>query len=89
MRERCRGSPCVVAGGVSAPGSSGFGDQAGGRLVVVTEGLRDDGGRGLEDELSDWGGPAALWRDADLAQVDLKADRVHRLSGPAAGEEPL
>ncbi|GAA2565664.1 hypothetical protein GCM10010398_63670 [Streptomyces fimbriatus] len=56
---------------------------------MVTEGLRDDGGRGLEDELSDWGGPAALWRDADLAQVDLKADRVHRLSGPAAGEEPL
>lgn len=82
-------SPRVVAGSVSAPGSSGFGDQAGGCLVVVTEGLRDDGSRGLEDELSDCRGPAALRRDADLAQVHLKADRVHRLSGPASGEEPL
>jgi hypothetical protein len=43
----------------------------------------------LEDELSDCGGPAALWRDANLAQVDLKADRVHRLAGLASRERPL
>lgn len=36
-------SAYVVAGGVSAPGSSAFGDQAGGCLVVVAERLRDDG----------------------------------------------
>jgi len=32
---------------------------------------------------------AALRRDTDLPQVDLEADRVHRLSGLAAAEEPL
>ncbi|WP_307847968.1 serine/threonine-protein kinase [Streptomyces durocortorensis] len=69
--------------------AQGFNDQAGGGLVVVAESLRDDGGRGLEDELADRGGPAALRWDADLPQVDLEADRVHRLSGLAAGEEPL
>lgn len=74
-------SPCVVAGGVSAPSSSGFGDQPCSGLVVVAEGLRDDGCRCLEYELADRGGPAALRRDADLPQVDLEADRVHRLSG--------
>lgn len=69
-------SPCVVTGGVSAPGAAGFGDQPGGGLVVIAECLREDGGRGLEDELSDWGGPAALRRNADLTQRDLQADRV-------------
>jgi hypothetical protein len=39
--------------------------------------------------LADRGGPAALRRDADLPQVDLEADRIHGLSGLAAGEEPL
>lgn len=48
---------------------------------MAAECLRDDGGRDLEDELADRGGPAALRRDADLPQVDLEADRVHRLRG--------
>ncbi|MFJ5901274.1 hypothetical protein ACIQFZ_39135 [Streptomyces sp. NPDC093064] len=48
-------------------GGAGFGDQAGGGLVVVAECPRDDGGRGLEDELADRGGPAGLWRDTDFA----------------------
>jgi hypothetical protein len=77
----------VVAGGVSAPHSSCFGDQAGGCLVVVTEGLRDDGARGLEDELSDCGGPAALGRDTDLAQVDLKGRPATSPCGPCRGHE--
>lgn len=42
----------------------------------------------MEDELADRWGPAALWRDADLPQVDLETARIHRLSGLAAGEEP-
>jgi hypothetical protein len=58
-------------------------------VYVVAERLRDDGGWGLEDELADRGGPATLWRDADLSQVDLEADRIHGLSGLATGEEPL
>lgn len=81
-------SPCVVAGGILAPGSTGFGDESGGGLVVVAECLGDDGGRGLEDELADRGGPAALWRDTDLSQLGLEAGRVHRLPGLTAGEEP-
>ena len=75
--------------GVSAPGSAGLGDQAGGGLVVVAECFRNDGGRGLQDKLTDRGCSAALRRHADLAQMDLRADRVHGLSGLAAGEEPL
>lgn len=56
---------------------------------MIAECLRDDGGRGLQDELADRGGPATLRRDADLTQMDLEADRVHRLSGLAAGEGQL
>lgn len=33
-------------------------------------------GRGLEDELADRGGSAALWRDADLPQVGLETARI-------------
>lgn len=79
----------MVAGGVSAPCSSGFGYQAGGCLVVVAERLRDDVSRGLDDELANGGGPAALRRDADPSEVDLEADRVHWLSGLTAREGPL
>ncbi|MFD9482709.1 hypothetical protein ACFWBX_01535 [Streptomyces sp. NPDC059991] len=43
----------------------------------------------MEDELSHCGGPAALRRDADLTQMTLEADWVHRLSGLTAGEKPL
>ncbi|CAG6397591.1 hypothetical protein SCOCK_580017 [Actinacidiphila cocklensis] len=68
----------MVACGVSSPGPSGFGDQPSGGLDVIAEGLRDDRGQGLEDKLTD-GGPAVLWRDTDLAQVGLQADRAHRL----------
>ncbi|MCX2927480.1 hypothetical protein [Streptomyces sp. NEAU-W12] len=82
-----RAPPLVTAEGVPAPGPAGFGDQVRGGSVVTAECLRDDGGRGLENELTDRGGPAALRRDADLAPVDSKADRVHGLSGLTAGEE--
>ncbi len=53
-------SPGVVAGGVSAPGAAGLGDEPGDGLAVVAEGLGDDGCRSLEYELADRGGPAAL-----------------------------
>ncbi|GAA3075127.1 hypothetical protein GCM10010448_66840 [Streptomyces glomeratus] len=42
----------------------------------------------MEDKSADRGSHAALWRDADLAQVGLEAAGVHRLPWLAAGEEP-
>jgi hypothetical protein len=46
----------VVAWGVAGPASAGLGGVAVGGVVVVAEGLGDDEGGGLEDELAQGGG---------------------------------
>ncbi|MGH3779534.1 MAG: hypothetical protein ACRDRO_02605 [Pseudonocardiaceae bacterium] len=60
-------SPGVVTGRVAGPGSAGFGDQAGGVVLVVAEHLGDDRRRCLQDELSDRCGPASETGDPVLA----------------------
>ncbi len=58
----------VVAGGVAGPGLAGLGCVAVRGQMAVTEGLGDDGGRGLEDELAQGGGSGGRRGDAELAQ---------------------
>ncbi|WP_405658412.1 hypothetical protein OG379_01460 [Streptomyces sp. NBC_01166] len=53
-------------------------------LVVVAEGVRDDGGGQSEELLPDGGGD----RDTGLAQACGRVVGAGRPSGPAAGEEP-
>src|SRR5260370_30887442 len=59
---------CVVTGGVAGPGSSGLGGVPVGGVVVVAEGLGDDGGGGLEDEPAQGGGERGAGGDAELAE---------------------
>lgn len=45
-----------------------------------------EAGAWTEDELADRGGATALWRNTHHTKVHLEAERVQRLSGPAAGQ---
>src|SRR5260370_32102276 len=81
-------SLCVVAGGVAGPASPGVGGVAVGGVVVVAEGLGDDGGGGLEDELAQGGGERGAGGDAELAEQRGHGRGVERLAVAAAGEQP-
>ena len=77
---------CVVAGGVAGPGLPGLGGVAVDCQVAVSEGLGDDGGGGLLDEVAQGGGAGCACGDAELAQRRPQCVGVEGLPGPAAGE---
>src|SRR5207245_921584 len=66
----------VVAWGVAGPASSGLGGVAAGGVVVVAEGLGDDGGGGLEDALAQGGGERGAGGNAELAGPRGRGGRV-------------
>jgi hypothetical protein len=59
-----------------------------GGVVVVAEGLGDDGGGGLEGELAQGGGERGAGGDAELGEQRGHGRGVERLAGAAAGEQP-
>src|SRR5216684_6538027 len=86
----CAGLTVTVRGhlGRSGPSVLRPGPRAGGRCWVVAEGLGDDGGGGLEDELAQGGGERGAGGDAELAGQRGHGGGVERLAGAAAGEQP-
>jgi hypothetical protein len=56
--------------------------------LLVAEGVGDDRGGHLQDVLADRGGPAGDGGNAEV--IDQRRERVgvHRLAGPAPGEQP-
>jgi hypothetical protein len=56
--------------------------------VVVAEGVGDDGGRHLQDLLSDRCGAAGGRGDAEVVDQGGQSVRVQRLVGSAPGEQP-
>src|SRR6266851_913835 len=78
----------VVAWGVAGPASPGLGGVAVGGVVVVAEGLGDDGGGCLEDELAQRRGERGAGGNAELAEQRGHGRGVERLPGAAAGEQP-
>jgi hypothetical protein len=78
----------VVAGGVGLPVAACFGPHLGDVLVVVAEGVGDDGCRGLEDELPEGGHSGGLRGDAELVDERQQCSGVEWLACPLAGEQP-
>ncbi|MFE4800004.1 hypothetical protein ACFRFL_34515 [Streptomyces sp. NPDC056708] len=78
----------MISSGVSAPGATGLSEEAAGGLVVVAEGVRDDGGGQFEELLSDGGTAGGGDRDADLAQKRGQAVGASGLACSTAWEEP-
>lgn len=58
----------MVACGVPTPCPAGLPEEAAGGLVVVAEGVRDDGCGQFEELLSNGGAAGGCDRDTDLAQ---------------------
>jgi hypothetical protein len=56
--------------------------------VVVAQCLGDDGGRGLQDELAQRGGPAGHGRDAEITNEFTEGAGVQRLAASASGKLP-
>jgi hypothetical protein len=56
--------------------------------LMAAEGAGDDRGGHLQDVLADRGGPAGDGGNAEV--IDQRRERVgvHRLAGPAPGEQP-
>lgn len=81
----------VTAGGLRRRTSSRFpslGREFGCGDLMVAEGRRRRQGRHLQDVLADRGGPAGDGGNAEV--IDQRRERVgvHRLAGPAPGEQP-
>lgn len=78
----------MISGGVSVPGSAGLVEEAGGGLVVVAEGVRDDGSGHLKELLSDGGAAGGSRWDADLVEEGGQVVGAEGLARLAAGEQP-
>ncbi|MER0450060.1 hypothetical protein ABR738_36885 [Streptomyces sp. Edi4] len=78
----------MIASGVSAPRSAGLVEQAGGGLVVVAEGVGDDGSGHLKELLSDGGAAGGGYWDADLVEECGQVVGAEGLVRSAAWEEP-
>jgi hypothetical protein len=61
---------------------------AGGGGVVEAEGVGDDGGGDLQDELAQGGDPSIAHRQAKVTELDEHAPVAGGLAGVAAGEQP-
>ncbi|MET7622514.1 transposase [Streptomyces sp. NPDC005408] len=78
----------MVADGVAAPRPAGLVEESGGGLVVVAEGVCDDGGRHLQDLLADRCGAGGGRGDAEVVELAGETVGVQRLARATAGEEP-
>ena len=74
---------------VPAPGSTGVDVLAGGGGVVEAEGVGDDGGGDLEDELAQSGDARGAQRQAVVAELGGHRVVGGGLPGVAAGEQPV
>jgi len=79
----------VVAGGVTVPGCACAGVLAFGGRVVEAEGLGDDGGGCLEDELAEGGDPCGTHRESEVAQLGEDGGVGGWLAWVAAGDQPV
>jgi hypothetical protein len=77
----------VISRGISAPCPTGLSEEAAGGLVVVAEGVCDDGSGHLKELLSDGGAAGGGGRDPDFAEECGQVIGAGRLSCPAAGEK--
>src|SRR5262245_38138608 len=78
----------VAAACVPAPGCACVYVLACGGGVVESEGVGDDGGGDLEDELAQGGDAAGAHGQAEVAELGEHGAVVGRLAGVAAGEQP-
>ncbi len=79
---------CRGRRGVVGPGAAGVGAVPLGGDRVVAEGLSDDRGGCLQDELAQGGGAGGLDRDSEGADLLAQAAGVQGLAGATAGEQP-
>ncbi|MFD1545073.1 hypothetical protein [Nonomuraea guangzhouensis] len=78
----------MFPGGVAVPPSATFSKEAGGGLVVVAEGVGDDGGRHLQELLPDGSAAGGGRWNADLVEELGEMVGAAGLARSAAGEQP-
>jgi hypothetical protein len=79
----------VVSGGVAVPGGAGVGVLAFGGGVVEAEGLGDDGGGCLRDELAEGGDPCGAHGESEVSELGEDGGVGGWLAWVAAGEQPV
>lgn len=77
----------MVAGGVPTPRAARAGDLPGGGGGVEAEGVGDDWGGGLQDELAQRGDAGLLDRESERAQPGVQGGVGDGLSGEPSGEQ--
>ena len=78
----------MLPGGVAVPCAATFVEEPSGGLVVVAEGISDDGGRDLQELLPDGGAAGGRRWDADLVEELGQVVGAAGLACSAAGEQP-